>query len=144
MSHVLILDDDTTAQLHKLREYAEAHPITTDRLLRMMAGAEKPIGDTPDYCVTVPHQVRVVFSIDHQRSGPMRHLSVSVNWKLPSVAMVAMLLPLLGYRGGLENCHVYFEQDNKAVNVLELVNPDDVPVPTFSVGNPFNQPTAQA
>ena len=143
MAQVLILDENTTAVLTRLREYAEAHPLTTDRLMRMVAGVEGPIGDNDNYCCELPIGVMVVFSIDHQVSGPMRHLSLSVMGRLPSIALTEQLLRLLGFRSGLENCHIYFE-GTTAVNVLELINPDDQPVPTFSYANPFNQPPGQA
>jgi hypothetical protein len=120
---VILIGPGEQAALRQLREHAEAHPVSTARILRMASKAEPPIGDVSEHRLELPGGLRIVLSLEEQPGGLTRHVSLSVApptpGRLPNPAMVEILLPLLGFTGALtENKRIWVEGD-VAINILQ-------------------------
>jgi hypothetical protein len=122
----LLIDSDLTAQIYSLVEYAEKNPINMDYLLDQKNGEEKPPGDYAEYTRNLPFGYRVVFTIELQPAGKIRHLSMSVNedGKLPNEFAVQEIMKLIGFKKEIRDCRVHLEDispKRKAINVLEII-----------------------
>ncbi len=122
----LLVDKDLTDQINSLVAYAEKNPITMDYLLDQKNGEEKPPGDYAEYTRTLPFGYRVVFTIELQPAGKIRHLSMSVDeeGKLPNEFAVAEMMRLIGFQNELRKCKVHIEDTGpkrQAINVLEII-----------------------
>jgi hypothetical protein len=119
---VLLIGTEEKESLKKLRENAERNEFSLDDLLDIMNKAEVPAGDRKGFSCILPVDVRVVFSIETHPGGKARHMSVSMkSGKLPMPELVGMILPELGYTTKMEECHVSIEEEEKAINVMEMI-----------------------
>lgn len=121
----LIIDKDMTDQIESLVKYAESNPITMDYLLDQKNGEERPPGDFNEYTRVLPFGYRVVFTIEFQPAGKVKHLSMSVDEdeKLPNEIAVQEIMNLIGFKNELRKCMVKLENTSpkrKAINVLEI------------------------
>jgi len=120
----LIIDDLVRRCLEGLAEHAEENPLTMDDLLDTYNKQKKPIGDDDMHVVELPFGYRVVYSIEEQPVGKVRHLSMSVNEdkKLPNMEAVKEIMKILGFRNDIQDCYVKLEDyapNRQAINVLE-------------------------
>ena len=91
----------------------------------MYNGQQEIVGDRKGFSCIIPHEYRVVFSIEEQfREGKpikTRHASVSVSTEgLPNVAAVEAIISELGF-GPMHNCILSLEKESKAINVIEII-----------------------
>ena len=122
----MIIDDNVKRKMEKLAAYAEAHIFSMDDLLDMVNKEKPPPGLDPNFQVEIPVGYKVVYSIEDQPAGKVRHLSVSVDakGKLPSIPAVKEIMIMLGFTKEIEQCKVdleNLEEDHSAVNVLEVI-----------------------
>jgi hypothetical protein len=109
--------------------YAEKNPVSMDELLDTVNKQAKPVGDFSQHTLNLPFGYRLVYSIEEQPKGRIRHLSMSVNEdeKLPNEFVVREVMKLIGFKNELENCMVKLENispKRQAVNVLEIIEAD--------------------
>jgi len=98
----LLINADTRAALDRLRRHAEANPIPLAVLMRMLSKAHPPPGDDPRHVAELPDGGwRIVFTVEDQPSGRVRHASVSHSGrhrgKGPNPAAVGVICALLGF-----------------------------------------------
>lgn len=97
----LVLNDAAQSELARIRTFAEENPIPRATLKAMMMGDHPPPGDYEKWTTELPFGWRIVFTIEDQPMGLVRHLSVSVEarhqGKCPNHAGVAMLARELGF-----------------------------------------------
>lgn len=115
-----IINDTIRQKIAELVTFAEANVVTD------LENRKEPVGHIKEYCLEIPMGYRVVYSIDQQKKGLMRHLSMSVDnpGKLPSVAVVEQVCKLIGFKSELQDCYLDFEDcggGHVAINVLEYV-----------------------
>lgn len=98
------MDADVARLVARLKAHATENPVTVERIRRMVAGLEGPIGADPDYRVVIPDGYRCVYSEEEQPMGLSRHLSVSVVRRpqdspgvMPSPESVAIVMALFGF-----------------------------------------------
>lgn len=123
---LLLLTKDIRKRFKTLVIFAEEHKFTMDHLLDIKNGEGVIAGEMEEYTLEFDN-FRVVFSIEEQVPGDVRHLSVSVNkvGKLPSVFVVEEIMKLVGFENELENCAISLEDlpdGGQAVNVLEIID----------------------
>lgn len=119
---VLVIGTEEKETLKNLREHAEKNEFSLDDLLDIMNKAEPPAGDRKGFSCIIPVGVRIVHTIENHPGGKMRHMSVSLqNSKLPMPELVNMILPELGFKTDMSECHVSIEETEKAINVMEKV-----------------------
>ena len=123
----LIINQEIENQIKELVTYAEENPCSMDYLLDMANGVIEPVGNSKGHYALLPFGYKVVYSIELQPIGRIRHLSMSVNIaeKLPSVVAVQEIMKLLGFENELENCKVALEPlspNHNAINILELMD----------------------
>jgi hypothetical protein len=121
-----IIDDNLRKKIASLVTHAEKNPFTMDDLLDIKNGREKPAGDYDEFTLNLSFGYRIVYSIEEQPKGRIRHLSMSVNEdeKLPNEFVVKEVMKLIGFKNELENCMVKLENispKRQAVNVLEIL-----------------------
>jgi hypothetical protein len=124
-----IIDDKLKTQIASLVAYAEKNPVSMDELLDTVNKQAKPVGDFSQHTLNLPFGYRIVYSIEEQPKGKIRHLSMSVNEdeKLPNEFVVREVMKLIGFKNELENCMVKLENispKRQAVNVLEIIEAD--------------------
>jgi hypothetical protein len=122
----MVIDDNVKRDLERLAAYAEKHVLSMDELLDMVNKQAPPPGDNKNFVVEIPFGYRVVYTIEDQPAGKVRHLSVSVDkkGKLPSITAVEEIMRMIGFKGELSECKVGFEsidENQDAVNVLEVI-----------------------
>lgn len=133
----LIIGEDEKGVAEHLIQHAEANAISIDRLKQMIAGKERPIGDDPKHVAHLTNGYRVVFSVEDQKFGRCRHVSISVSGdgRFPHPAAVNMILELFEFKfrvpgndrvrggatGGIggRGYHLWVEKEPEAINVLE-------------------------
>jgi hypothetical protein len=123
---LLVLNKEIKNKFKTLVKYAEKYKFTMDDLLDIKNGEGVIAGEVADYTLEFDN-FRVVFSIEEQVPGNVRHLSVSVNipGKLPSIYVVEEIMKMVGFENELENCAISLEDlpdGEKAVNVLEIID----------------------
>jgi hypothetical protein len=122
----LVIDEAAKAKVATMVEYAEQHPFSMDDLLDIHNKQLDPAGYRPGHCVHLDHGFRIVYCIENQVVGRIRHLSVCVDadHALPNPAMVKVIMELIGFKNELERCEVKMEDTSpvrKAVNILEII-----------------------
>jgi hypothetical protein len=123
--NALLIDNEVKADLNRLVEYAETHPFSIDDLLDIQNGVLPPPGDNPERVCLIPFDYRIVYSIEQQLKGDVRHLSMSVSGenKLPSIQAVETIMGFVGFKNGLQDCMKYLEdvsENHQAINILEF------------------------
>jgi hypothetical protein len=122
----LLIDSDITDQINSLVAYAEKNIIPMDYLLDQKNGEENPPGDFEEYTRHLPFGYRIVFTIEDQPAGKIRHLSMSVDEdeKLPNEHAVQEIMKLIGFHNPLLKCMVKLENISparQAINILEVI-----------------------
>lgn len=130
----LVIDEAARKELARVREFAEANPIPQTTLKAMITGNHPPPGDYPEWTAELPHGWRVVFTVEDQPMGRVRHLSVSVDarhqGKCPNPVGIAAIASELGFLVNpdtLEYVHARCFPDPDigwlAPNVIEPLDP---------------------
>jgi hypothetical protein len=118
----LVIDGE---KIKALREYAEAHRISLDELLKIKEGKLPCVGDREGYTIFLDFGFKLVFSIEEhpQTDGGTiwgRHMSVSLTeptgTRVPSIHAVRLLYMELGFKP-LEQCFLNFEKHAKPAYV---------------------------
>lgn len=122
----LIIDENVKHSLAKIVAYAEKHIYTMDDLLDIKNKQMEAAGDVKENVCILPFGYRVVFSIEQQTPGKVRHLSMSVDTpgNLPNQYSVKEIMKIIGFENELEECIVRLETfapNHQAVNVWELI-----------------------
>jgi hypothetical protein len=106
-------------------DYAEEHRFSARELLDLLGHPERAPGEKGEFGCAVPFGYYCVFTIDEQPAGWMRNLSVGLpsSTKWPHEKAVEMLAREFGFKTPFEKWHKYLEEDVRAVNVLELLDP---------------------
>lgn len=122
----LIIDDELKANIAKLVEYAEKNPFTMDDLLDIYNKQMQPAGDMGPYTLVLQFGFKIVYTIEKQVNGDVRHLSISVDapGKLPNPGVVEEIMRLIGFDNELSDCVIYLEDigpNHQAINVLEVI-----------------------
>lgn len=112
--------------LKELVENAERNVYTMDNLLDIYNGASPPPGDLPGFSCEIAYGYKVVYTLEDQNLGRLRHLSVSVATpgKLPDPHAIEAIMEGIGFDYGLEYNKVSMEkigENHEAVNVYELI-----------------------
>ena len=126
----LMIDNEYSKKITDLKTFAELNPLTMDDLLDMYNKAKPVAGDTEGYYLYIPMGYKVVFTIEKQVKGDVRHMSMSVKdaKMLPNPFAVEQMLKLLGFKNELINCIIDLEpvgDGHQAINVLELIKDGD-------------------
>lgn len=121
-----ILTQEMVEDLKSLALFAEKNPFSMDNLLDIYNKQAKPAGDQKEFVRFLPFGYKVVFSIEDQVKGKVRHLSISIDkdGALSSIQSVKAVMEVLGFEGGLEDCIVYPEkvtETKEAINVLQII-----------------------
>lgn len=121
----LFIDDAAKAAIQALKEHAEKNVLSIDDLLDMVDGKKPKWGDLPGSFILLLVGYRVVFSMEQQKIGLCRQLSISVNTsnRIPSMDAVQMIMNEFGFEHPLEKC-ILRVVDNDAIYVLECVDTD--------------------
>lgn len=121
---VLVLGPEEKESLKTLREYAETHPMTMDDLLDIINGDRGSAGDFPEFTRNIPVGYRVVFSVEQQVSGDIRHLSISYDKDIPPLEAVELIMGEMGFEDLPDFTRVHIEDigdGQVAINVLQLI-----------------------
>lgn len=123
MSRPLIIGPKEQENIKELVSYAERHPYTIDKLMKVADGRLNPPGDDDKYAVTLMHGFRCVYTHEFQKSGLYRHLSISVPGKgrTPNVHAVQMIANEFGFDGKFSDWIIYLEEEAEAVNVIQRI-----------------------
>ena len=127
MTRVAVIDEAARAEIAALCWHADLHRLPLPEQRRVSCGERPPVGDDPDFCLTISGIYRCVFSIEEHPGGWCRHLSISIcepnpARPLPSPEAVEVIAGAFGFRGdltkGVLDGAVWIE-GNRAVNVVE-------------------------
>jgi hypothetical protein len=124
---VLIIDGEAKLKLQALIAHAEKNVFSMDDLLDVHNKDMLCAGDLgSDFSCEIPRGYKVVFSLEDQPAGRVRHLSVSVNRPglCPSPQAVQAIMEEIGFQHNILQCQVKLEKVNKqthAVNVWEVI-----------------------
>ena len=127
MTRVAVLDEAARAEIAALCLHADLHRLPLAEQLRMSRGERPPVGDDPDFCLTISGIYRCVFSIEEHPGGWCRHLSISIlapnpARPLPSPEAAQAIAQEFGFRGDLTTGMLdgaTWIEGHRAVNVVE-------------------------
>ena len=75
---VIIITPEVSAEIRKLKAYAELHRFSLEQLRQMIKDKAKPIGDEAGFSMRFPGSgLRMVMSLEEQECGWCWHISVS-------------------------------------------------------------------
>ena len=127
MTRVAVIDEAARAEIAALCWHADLHRLPLPEQRRVSRGERPPVGDDPDFCLTISGIYRCVFSIEEHPGGWCRHLSISIREPnparpVPSPEAVQAIAEAFGFRGdltkGMLDGAVWLE-GSRAVNVVE-------------------------
>ena len=123
-----LIDDKVIARIAALARHAEKNPFSMDHLLDLYNKQGRPAGDFDEFTLTFPFGYRLVYSVEKQVPGDVRHMSMSVDeaGKLPNTEVVREVIKMLGFTKELHECIVRIEplsENREAINVLEIITP---------------------
>ena len=112
-------------KLSQLREFAEAHPVTVEVMMSVMAKVLPARGDIAEHAEMLDCGLRVVFTVERHPQYWMRHLSVSPADGFACVDVLPVLTRL-GFSPWPElatNVVCYEEESPRFGDILNLVEP---------------------
>lgn len=118
----LIIDKSSEERIRTLVEYAQKNPIVIFK-----GKSSKVAGDDIKHVCDLDIGYRLVFSIEHQPLGNVRHISISVNHggDLPQTKEVNRLMKMTGFQNVFQKCmDAWIETvapGHYAINALELI-----------------------
>ena len=110
--------------LCQLRIYAEENPLSMDDLLDTMNKEKAPVGNSNSHRVYLDDGIKVVYSIEKQIPGLVRHLSIGKRDDFAPYAIFNYVMRELGFKGSISDSMIYIEDCGKgvkALNVLEII-----------------------
>ncbi|MGI4851986.1 MAG: hypothetical protein ACRYGR_08605 [Janthinobacterium lividum] len=127
----LIISPEVVAALHRLRTVAGRAPVDAKLLLQLI---ETPRGkrlhleqmQRQSVMIPGPWPFFVTFSIEtNHPSGTVRHMSMSAqrDGRVPSPPAAWMVAELLGFTGGLGDCHAWTEKLTAGGVAVNLAQP---------------------
>lgn len=136
----LVIDDLVRARIREVKAYAEAHKCGIHELFHRIKHKTQPIGTDTGFCVEIPMDYRVVYSIEEQPEphGWCHHLSMSVGAKgrAPNEHALLLIAQEFGCRiDSLEKTIMYLEGEEStgAVPAVNLLVP-------FNICKPEGEP----
>lgn len=126
-----IIDDTTKLAIERIKAYAEKNIVQMGDLVAIKHGNEEKIpGNNPKHVCNLPFGYRVVYSIEKQTQGEVRHLSISVDAKdkLPHQNVVETIMEMIGFQEKfsilLKQGFIQIESGDfgHAINVWEIIN----------------------
>jgi len=120
---VLVLGPEEKEILKGLKEYAESHPMSMDDMLDIINGDSGAAGDFDEFTRDIPVGYRVVFSVEQQVPGDIRHISISCEGPTPSPEAVELILEEMGFEIS-DPTQIFMEDIGEgqiAINVLQLI-----------------------
>ncbi len=127
VSELIEIDDEVLDSIKRVSDYAEAHPISLEDLHKMLRNELPPVGDTSEFSCVLKKRFKIVYSIEMQPSGKMKHFSISeINADLPSVEATKQIMKIIGIKQELEQCvHIWPEEivgeiEKYAINILSI------------------------
>jgi hypothetical protein len=122
---LLLINDEIREIIQKVIDFAETNIIEMDDLLDQHLGDRPPVGMLEGYRCDIPVGYRIVYSIERQNPGLVRHLSVSVDTpgRVPNIPAMTEIMKLFGFTQQLEECMVSMEEigdNHQAINVMAL------------------------
>jgi hypothetical protein len=123
---VEIIDYDLEGEIKKLVDFAEKHPFSMDDIFDVSNGAEPAAGDREGYFLMTPFGIKIVYSIENQVVGKIRHLSVGINkdHSFPPPFITMEIMRLIGFENKLEDCIIETEKITETrgcVNIWEVI-----------------------
>lgn len=119
----LIIDHKAIAAL---KEYAENNVVTTIDMQLTVSGKKKPVGDNPEHVLVLPVDYRIVFSIEAQPAGMVRHISISILGvdAFPNMIAAQLIAKEFGFRYelGSPDTKVWSEELIWAINIAEVID----------------------
>lgn len=113
-----------------LIEYAQGNIVTAIQVQETIQGKRKPIGDIPEHNIFLPVDYCIVFSIEAQPGGLVRHISVSLLKKdcYPSFEAVKLIAEAFGFLldKGQYAPTIWTEKHVSAINVAERIAEHDM------------------
>ena len=125
-----IIDDNTKKAIERIKKHAELNVYTLGDMQEIIKGDEtKKISGQEGFTTELPFGYKVVYSIEQQKSGNMRHLSVSSPKgisAIPNPKLVQEIMKLIGFRDSYIECYKNnlvkskSEKGFKSLNVWEI------------------------
>lgn len=121
MTRPLIIGPDEKKNIKAVIDYANKHPYTIKLLQKIMEGKLQPPGDDKNHVAHIPFGYRCVYSIELQKVGIFRHLSISVDadGKWPNEYAVKAIAKEFGFRGDLSDWILFPEKEIEAINIMQ-------------------------
>ena len=129
----LIIGEAQRVAFAKLRDYASAHPLDMQEVVRLTEtreGHAKHVRRMKRYTLEIPTAFVVTYSIETGHPDPKasicRHMSMSSRrkGKVPTPDAVWMICEELGFRGSLQRCAIWQEEiggGDVAINVVQPI-----------------------
>lgn len=121
----LIIGENEKRELLRIKYYAESNPFSVDNMLDIYNRSLPPIGENKKHVCVIPIDFRVVFSIETQKKGLARHVSISVPDinRSPSIEACDMIIKELGFKNTVTfiamKGGIYLEKN--VVNIIEYI-----------------------
>ena len=129
---MLILDNQVRSEIKKLIEFAHQNIVPEKQMIAIAEGKVPPVGHFPTFSLNIPVGVKVVYSVEEHpqktgKSKTFKHISVSVDRKLPSVELVNSLLTEFSF-SNIEippknivgkAFKVWLDESTRSINVVE-------------------------
>lgn len=134
MATPFVFDDRVAAILAALRDKAAAHPVNMHVVMAKMKtaqGKREHRSAMNKLSVPLPFGFMVTLSIETGHPcGTCRHMSMSspAQDRVPAPEAVEMVMPALGFVGGIAACQVWLEDlsdGGKAVNLVQPIAATD-------------------
>lgn len=122
----LVIGREEKEKIKNLVEHAEKNIMQMDDLLDTINKEMLPVGDMDNFSCQIPNGYKVVYSIENQPAGMVRHLSISVpeEGAYPHPDVVIMLMGEIPFENKIHNCNVWIEDignNRAAINVAEII-----------------------
>lgn len=122
----LIIGPAEKEAIKNLVDYAEKNIFSMDDLLDTKNKEMAPAGDMDGFSAFLPVGYKVVYTIEQQPAGKVRHLSVSVDTpgKYATPESIQVIMDEIGFQNPLLKCEIGMEDigsNHQAVNILEVV-----------------------
>lgn len=116
----LLIDDNVKSELKSLSEYAMKNQYSLDEMLDRMNNDIEPPGDDKNFFRIIPHEFKVVMTVEEHPSGKFRHVSISVGdrTKMPNPHACEEIVKMLDFDGELYDCVISGFEDG-VVDIME-------------------------
>lgn len=117
------IDRTHRRQIDNLIKYANKNIITLSVLKKIRQKKLPPPGDLSEYRIFLPVNFKVVYTIEeHLNKRIFKHISISVNDRLPSPIIAEEIIKEFKFENNLDKCYIWDEeyfQGCRAINILE-------------------------